>query len=162
MDKKEMIIILYYVDDIEGPFLTKVYNSCFGVTLMDFKNAIPQKYIKHLFFFKEQDPEFGIVKAQIIDDWRSLPIYNGKIESWLVKRVDSSPLPRPRQPCPRPRQPSPRPRKQTSLRVARSSMVSLWSDSEESGNQTGTMSSRTDSTMSLYIISGKKPLCPLI
>ena len=36
------------------------------------------------FFFKNKDDEFGIVKQEIADDQTPLPLFDGRIVSWLV------------------------------------------------------------------------------
>ena len=54
------------------------------MTLGDFKSVLPQIYQKFKFFFKSNDDDFGVVKEEIMEDSAILPLYNGRIVSWLV------------------------------------------------------------------------------
>ncbi len=76
--------VTYYVDDEEAPFQGKISKACHSVTLSDFKKIISPKYHRHKFFFKNKDDEFGIVKQEITDDDTLLPLFEGRIVSWLV------------------------------------------------------------------------------
>lgn len=80
----EMTIVTYYIDDEEAPFQGKISKSSCDVTLADFKKIISPKYHRHKFFFKNKDEEFGIVKQEITDDATPLPLFDGRIVSWLV------------------------------------------------------------------------------
>ena len=52
------------------------------VTLADFKAQLNRPAAK--FFFKSKDEEVGIVKEEVTDDTAILPLYSGRIVSWLV------------------------------------------------------------------------------
>ena len=76
--------VTYYIDDEELPCQGKIAKSPNSVVLADFKKIIGPKYQRHKFFFKNKDDEFGIVKQEITDDQTPLPLFDGRIVSWLV------------------------------------------------------------------------------
>jgi segment polarity protein dishevelled len=41
-------------------------------------------YQRFKFFFKSNDDDFGVVKEEIMEESAILPLYNGRIVSWLV------------------------------------------------------------------------------
>ena len=84
MADAEKTTVTYYIDDEEAPFQGKISKNPSNVTLADFKKIISQKYHRHKFFFKNKDDEFGIVKQEITDDSTLLPLFDGRIVSWLV------------------------------------------------------------------------------
>ena len=84
MASSETTTIVYHIDDDEAPFQGKVPKDKDSVTLADFKKIISQKYHRHKFFFKTKDEEFGIVKQEITDDNTLLPLFDGRVVSWLV------------------------------------------------------------------------------
>lgn len=83
-ENSEVTTVTYYIDDEEAPFQGKISKNSQNVTLADFKKIISQKYHRHKFFFKNKDEEFGIVKQEITDDDSFLPLFEGRIVSWLV------------------------------------------------------------------------------
>ena len=80
----ETTTVTYHIDDEDIPCQGKISKTPSEITLGDFKKIIPQKYHKHKFFFKNKDDEFGIVKQEITDDNANLPLFDGRIVSWLV------------------------------------------------------------------------------
>ena len=84
MGTNENTTVTYYIDDEELPRQGTISKVPDEITLEDFKKIIGQKYHKHKFFFKNKDDEFGIVKQEITDDNTNLPLFDGRIVSWLV------------------------------------------------------------------------------
>ena len=84
MGTNENTTVTYYIDDEELPRQGTISKIPDEITLEDFKKIIGQKYHKHKFFFKNKDDEFGIVKQEITDDNTNLPLFDGRIVSWLV------------------------------------------------------------------------------
>ena len=78
------INVTYFIDDEELPCQGKIAKSPTSVVLADFKKIIGPKYQRHKFFFKNKDDEFGIVKREIADNQTPLPLFDGRIVSWLV------------------------------------------------------------------------------
>jgi segment polarity protein dishevelled len=74
--------VIYHVDDEETPYLMKIPKPPNEVTLADFKEQLNRPAAK--FFFKSKDEEVGIVKEEVMDDATILPLYNGRIVSWIV------------------------------------------------------------------------------
>ena len=62
----------------------QVYKPSNEVTLGDFKAVLPTIYQRFKFFFKSNDDDFGVVKEEIMEENAILPLYNGRIVSWLV------------------------------------------------------------------------------
>ena len=44
---------------------------------------------RYKFFFKSQDDDFGVVKEEISLDESPLPLFNGRVVSWLVQAEGS-------------------------------------------------------------------------
>ena len=61
-----------------------MYKPSNEVTLGDFKAVLPTIYQRYKYFFKSNDDDFGVVKEEIMDESTILPLYNGRIVSWLV------------------------------------------------------------------------------
>ena len=58
--------IIYYMDKSATPYMTSLSKSLSSVTLKDFKELLKLKPSQHLrFYFKSQDPEFGIVREEV-------------------------------------------------------------------------------------------------
>ena len=81
---ESMTDVTYHIDDEDAPYRTKIPKPSESVTLADFKAVLPARLHQHKCFFKNKDAEFGIVKQEIIDESSTLPLFDGKIVSWLV------------------------------------------------------------------------------
>ena len=46
-------------------------------------------FCRYKFFFKSQDDDFGVVKEEISLDESPLPLFNGRVVSWLVQAEGS-------------------------------------------------------------------------
>ena len=58
--------IIYYVDKSATPYMTSLSKPLSSVTLKDFKELLKLKPSQNLrFYFKSQDPEFGIVREEV-------------------------------------------------------------------------------------------------
>jgi len=76
--------VIYHIDEEETPYKCTVYKPANEVTLADFKAVLPSIYQRFKFFFKSNDDDFGVVKEEIMEESAILPLYNGRIVSWLV------------------------------------------------------------------------------
>lgn len=81
--------VVYHIDDEETPYLVKLNVPPTQVTLADFKNALNLPRINYKFFFKSMDDDFGVVKEEIVDEQARLPMFKGRVVSWLVSAEDS-------------------------------------------------------------------------
>src|SRR5438067_824415 len=82
--------IIYHIDDEETPYLVRLAIPADSVTLGDFKNSLKLPKANYKFFFKVPDDDFGIVKEEIADDSARLPIYKGRVVSYVVSADDSN------------------------------------------------------------------------
>ena len=76
--------IMYYIDDEDTPYLIRIPKSPGSVTLLDLKNILLLPRTNYKFFFKSADDEFGIVKEEIADDDAVLPLFKGRVVSYIV------------------------------------------------------------------------------
>ena len=77
--------IVYYLNDHETPYLTKLNIAPNEITLADFKNNLEiNAKFGFKFFFKSHDEEVGIVKEEITEDNAKLPLFKGRVVAWLV------------------------------------------------------------------------------
>ncbi|KAI0985175.1 hypothetical protein GJ496_000070 [Pomphorhynchus laevis] len=85
-NQSEEIKVIYYIDDEETPYLTKLHcNQNHQIKLHDLKSALGSKRFNHFrFFFKSFDVDIGEVKEEINDNSATLPCENGKIVTWIV------------------------------------------------------------------------------
>ncbi|KAJ3590466.1 hypothetical protein NHX12_008417, partial [Muraenolepis orangiensis] len=74
--------VIYHLDGQETPYLVRLAVPPERVTLGDLRSAVNKPNYK--FFFKSVDVDFGVVKEEITDDNAKLPVYNGRVISWLV------------------------------------------------------------------------------
>ena len=82
---EDKTIATWYIEDEETPFRGPIpTEGPEGVTLADFKKIIPPRYHRHKFYFKHRDDEFGTVKLEIMDENQTLPLFDGRIVSFLV------------------------------------------------------------------------------
>lgn len=77
--------VCYHIDDQEIPFLIKLPFPSSSITLKDLKaNLQLKRHFSHYkFYFKSHDKECGVVKEEIIDDNRFLPIFQGRVVAWV-------------------------------------------------------------------------------
>ncbi|XP_055320934.1 segment polarity protein dishevelled isoform X3 [Sitodiplosis mosellana] len=76
--------VIYYIDDEQTPYLVKIPLSSSQVTLRDFKMVLNKQSCNYKYFFKSVDADFGVVKEEIVDESTVLPVFNGRVISWLV------------------------------------------------------------------------------
>lgn len=76
--------MIYYIDDEQTPYLVKIPLSSSQVTLRDFKTVLNKQSCNYKYFFKSVDADFGVVKEEIVDESTVLPVFNGRVISWLV------------------------------------------------------------------------------
>ncbi|XP_031640347.1 segment polarity protein dishevelled isoform X3 [Contarinia nasturtii] len=76
--------VIYYIDDEQTPYLVKIPLSTSQVTLRDFKMVLNKQSCNYKYFFKSVDDDFGVVKEEIVDESTKLPVFNGRVISWLV------------------------------------------------------------------------------
>lgn len=76
--------VIYYIDDEQTPYLVKIPLSSAQVTLRDFKTVLNKQSCNYKYFFKSVDADFGVVKEEIVDESTVLPVFNGRVISWLV------------------------------------------------------------------------------
>jgi segment polarity protein dishevelled len=81
--------VVYHIDDEETPYLVKLNVPSNKVTLADFKNALNLPRSNYKFFFKSMDDDFGVVKEEIVDEQSRLPMFKGRVVSWLLSAEDS-------------------------------------------------------------------------
>lgn len=77
--------IIYYLDDEDTPYSVSAPVAPDSITLRDFRSLIhllPNTSYK--FFFKSSDDEIGTVKEELADDDAKLPIFKGRVVSWVV------------------------------------------------------------------------------
>ena len=86
MDKHtDVTRVVYYLNDQETPYLTKISIPSTEIRLADFKNSLEiNTKTGFKFFFKSQDAEVGIVKEEIIEENAKLPLFKGRVVAWLV------------------------------------------------------------------------------
>ena len=82
--------VIYHIDDEETPYLVKLNVPPSKVTLGDFKNVLNLPRNGYKFFFKSMDDDFGVVKEEIVDEGIKLPIFKGRVVSWLVSADESN------------------------------------------------------------------------
>lgn len=82
--------IIYYLDDEDTPYSSKLPIPPEEVTLKDFKSilSIPNgnnnKSNSFKFSFKTEDEELGIVKEVVKDDDARLPVWKGRVVCWIT------------------------------------------------------------------------------
>ena len=77
--------IVYFLNDQDTPYLTKLNIAPTEITLADFKNNLEINAKSGFkFFFKSHDEEVGIVKEEITEDNAKLPLFKGRVVAWLV------------------------------------------------------------------------------
>lgn len=78
--------VCYQIDDQEPPFLIKLPFPSSNITLKDLKaNLQLKRHFSHYkYYFKSHDKECGVVKEEISDDNRFLPIFQGRVVAWVI------------------------------------------------------------------------------
>ena len=74
-DNQNSTRILCYVDQQQTPSRTTLHKHSSLVTLSDIKSQI-NKVGKFSYFFKVNDPDFGTVKEEVVNETDFVPIYN--------------------------------------------------------------------------------------
>lgn len=82
--------ILYHLDDEDTPYLIKLPISPDVITLRDFKQHIFLPKSSYKFFFKSTDEDMEIVKEEITDDDARLPMFKGRVVSYIVSADGSN------------------------------------------------------------------------
>lgn len=74
--------VVYFTEHAITPFMSSIPKRLGEVTLRDFKLLLdkPGNYRYH---FKSVDPEYGMVKEEIMHDDEVLPGWDGKIVAWV-------------------------------------------------------------------------------
>lgn len=77
--------IIYYLSDKNAtPYMTSISKPLNSITLKDFKELLKVKPSQNLrFYFKSQDPEFGIVREEISNENALLPSFEGRVIAWI-------------------------------------------------------------------------------
>uniref|UniRef100_T1J3M8 DIX domain-containing protein n=1 Tax=Strigamia maritima TaxID=126957 RepID=T1J3M8_STRMM len=79
--------IIYFNENLT-PSLTTISKRLGDITLLDFKKLLNQPGELLRYHFKTMDPEFGIVKEEIMHDDDILPGMDGKIIAWVESKKD--------------------------------------------------------------------------
>lgn len=84
MSCEEETKVIYHIDEEDTPYLVKLNKAPDQVTLGDLKSVLPAHLGKYKYFFKSKDDDFGVVKEEVLEDSSKLPLFNGRVVSWLV------------------------------------------------------------------------------
>ncbi|KAB7500342.1 Dixin [Armadillidium nasatum] len=79
--------VIYFTDRTVTPFMSCINKRLGDVTLRDFKTLFDRPG-NFRFHFKSHDPEYGLVKEEILNDDDSLPGVDGKIIAWVEEDLD--------------------------------------------------------------------------
>jgi hypothetical protein len=77
---------IYYVGKCATPYMVTIGKPCEQVTLSDFKSSVRivnSPATSYLYRFKTVDPEFGVIKEEVVSDGRCLPVFENKIVAWI-------------------------------------------------------------------------------
>ncbi|XP_047738873.1 uncharacterized protein LOC108676477 isoform X2 [Hyalella azteca] len=74
--------VIYFTERTVTPFMSTVFKALGQVRLRDFKQVFDRPGL-HRYHFKNYDPEYGMVKEEIINDDDILPGVDGKIIAWV-------------------------------------------------------------------------------
>ena len=75
---------LYIIIDSRDPVITRIPKAAGQLTLGDFKDFVSLQDDYYKFYFQTNDPEFGTVKEEIVDDDAPLPVIDGKVVAWVL------------------------------------------------------------------------------
>ncbi|XP_075548354.1 uncharacterized protein LOC142582475 isoform X1 [Dermacentor variabilis] len=78
--------VIYYTERSVTPFLSAIPKRLSDIRLRDFKVVFdrPGQYRYH---FKTLDPEFGMVKEEVLHDDDRVPGWDGKIVAWIEEDI---------------------------------------------------------------------------
>uniref|UniRef100_A0A131Z0E8 Diz domain-containing protein ccd n=1 Tax=Rhipicephalus appendiculatus TaxID=34631 RepID=A0A131Z0E8_RHIAP len=78
--------VIYYTERSVTPFLSAIPKRLSDIRLRDFKVVFdrPGQYRYH---FKTLDPEFGMVKEEVLHDDDHVPGWDGKIVAWIEEDI---------------------------------------------------------------------------
>jgi hypothetical protein len=74
--------VVYFTERAVTPFMSSIPKRMGDIRLKDFKSMFDRPG-NFRFHFKSVDPEYGIVKEEIINDETILPGWDGKIVAWV-------------------------------------------------------------------------------
>lgn len=82
--KKNTAKCIYYLNKQPQPYHVTITKNIEDISLYDFKANIKlDTSTNYRFFFKTQEPEFGFLKEEIINDDKILPCFENRIVAWI-------------------------------------------------------------------------------
>lgn len=78
--------VIYYTERSVTPFLSAIPKRLSDIRLRDFKVAFDRPG-QYRFHFKTLDPEFGMVKEEVLHDDDPVPGWDGKIVAWVEEDI---------------------------------------------------------------------------
>ncbi|KAG1707507.1 Dixin-A [Nymphon striatum] len=78
--------VLYYTERFATPYLFHIPKRIGEITLKDFKDSFDRPGL-YRFHFKTIDPEFGMVKEEVVRDNDIVPGLEGKVIAWVEEDV---------------------------------------------------------------------------
>lgn len=79
--------VIYFTERTVTPFMSTINKRLGEIRLRDFKNMFDRPGLFR-FHFKSHDPEYGMVKEEIVNDDDILPGVEGKIIAWVEEDTD--------------------------------------------------------------------------
>ncbi|XP_068213665.1 uncharacterized protein, partial [Palaemon carinicauda] len=79
--------VIYFTERTVTPFMSTINKRLGEIRLRDFKNMFDRPGLFR-FHFKSHDPEYGMVKEEIVSDDDILPGVEGKIIAWVEEDTD--------------------------------------------------------------------------
>ncbi|XP_071516794.1 uncharacterized protein [Panulirus ornatus] len=79
--------VIYFTERTVTPFMSTINKRLGEIRLRDFKNMFDRPGLFR-FHFKSYDPEYGMVKEEIVNDDDVLPGVDGKIIAWVEEDAD--------------------------------------------------------------------------
>ncbi|MPC38770.1 Dixin-A [Portunus trituberculatus] len=79
--------VIYFTERTVTPFMSTINKPLGEIRLRDFKNMFDRPGLFR-FHFKSYDPEYGMVKEEIVSDDDILPGVEGKIIAWVEEDVE--------------------------------------------------------------------------
>lgn len=78
--------VIYYTERSVTPFLSSIPKRLSDIRLRDFK-VVFDRPGQYRFHFKTLDPEFGMVKEEVLHDDDPVPGWDGKIVAWIEEDI---------------------------------------------------------------------------
>uniref|UniRef100_A0A2R5L4U3 Putative regulation of actin cytoskeleton organization n=2 Tax=Ornithodoros turicata TaxID=34597 RepID=A0A2R5L4U3_9ACAR len=78
--------VVYYTEKSVTPFLSAIPKRLGEIRLRDFK-VVFDRPGQYRFHFKTLDPEFGMVKEEVLHDEDVIPGWDGKIIAWVEEDI---------------------------------------------------------------------------